>query len=76
MAKQQPVGGAPHPTRVRSALGRNEIVIGPQVLPELLWAGTISDGANSVPFMLVRAPASARRVMHFPSLPFLVELDL
>ena len=51
-------------------------MIGPQVLPELLWAGTISDGANSVPFMLVRAPASARRFMHLHSLPFLVELDL
>jgi hypothetical protein len=30
-------------------------VIGPQVLSELLWAGRISDGANSVPFMLARS---------------------
>jgi len=27
-------------------------VIGPQVLPEILWAGTISDGANGVPLSL------------------------
>jgi hypothetical protein len=32
LAKQQPVEGALHPTSVWNALGRNEIVIGPQNL--------------------------------------------
>ena len=43
-AKQQPVEGAPHPSRVRNTLEKNEIVIRPQVL----WASTISDGSDVV----------------------------
>ena len=50
-AKQQPVEGAPHPTRVRNTLEKNEVVISPQTLPRDLWASTISDGSKDVPVL-------------------------
>ena len=89
VAKQQPVEGAPHPTRVENTLEKNEIVIWPQYFPENLWASTISDGSNVVHglrrcenmasgfhIIMYSIPVDARRYLLFPYGFHLVELDL